>query len=138
MAGAKTAKTVEISGLACWHVVSLYTKYSSEPMKNLNTTVVAFFVALALSLSGSAVMADPGEDQGLNFFGKEKDLFVFRTAKGTSDAKVEIYSDSGELVTAQTMQKRKIIIDFGGVAFGTYTIRVTQDGVIKEYQYKRK
>ncbi|HEX7014139.1 MAG TPA: T9SS type A sorting domain-containing protein [Cyclobacteriaceae bacterium] len=107
-------------------------------MKNLNTTVVAFFVALALSFSGSAVMADPGEGQGLNFFGKEKDLFVFRTAKGTSDAKVEIYSDSGKLVTAQTMQKRKIIIDFGGVAFGMYTIRVTQNGVVTEYQYERK
>ena len=107
-------------------------------MKNLNTTVVAFFVALALSLSGSAVMADPGEDQGLNFFGKDKDLFVFRTAKGSSDAKVEVYSDSGELVTAQTMQTRRIIIDFGGVAFGMYTIRVTQNGVVSEYRYERK
>lgn len=93
---------------------------------------------MALSLTGSAVMAGSSEDQGLTFIGKEKDLFVFRTAKGSDDAKVEVFSDAGELVTAQTIQKRKIIIDFGGVAFGTYTIKVTRGDTVQEFKYVKK
>lgn len=107
-------------------------------MRNLNAFLLTFFVATALSLTGSAVMAVPSEDQGLTFIGKEKDLFVFKTAKGSNDAKVEVFSDAGELVTAQTTQQRKIIIDFGGVAFGTYTIKVTQGDSVREFRYVKK
>jgi len=107
-------------------------------MRNLNAFLVSFFVAMALSLSGSAMMAGPSEDQGPIFSGKEKDLFVFKTAKGSTDAKVEVFSDAGELVTAQTIQKRKIIIDFGGVAFGTYTIKVTKGDRVREFQYIKR
>ncbi len=112
--------------------------YSKKTMRTLNAFLVSFFVAVALPLSGSALMAGPSEDQGLFFIGKEKELFVFKTAKGQNDARVEIFSDTGELVTAQTTQKRKIIIDFGGVAFGTYTIRVTKGDTTEEFRYTKK
>ncbi|HLT72067.1 MAG TPA: T9SS type A sorting domain-containing protein [Cyclobacteriaceae bacterium] len=109
-----------------------------DQMRNLNAFLLTFFVAMALSSTGSAVMAGPSEDQGLTFIGKEKDLFVLKAAKGSDDAKVEIFSDAGELVTAQTIQQRKIIIDFGGVAFGTYTIKVTQGDSVREFRYVKK
>jgi hypothetical protein len=104
-------------------------------MRSFNTFFKIFFVAMALSLSGSAIVAGPSEGQEQIFNGKEKDLFVYRTAKGLIGAKVEVFSDSGELVTAQTMQKRKIIIDFGDVAFGTYTIKVTKGNMMQEFQF---
>lgn len=107
-------------------------------MRSLNAFFKTFFVAMVLSLSGSAIMAGPSEDQERIFSGKEKDLFVFRTEKGFIGAKVEIFSDSGELLTAQTIQKRKMIIDFGDVAFGTYTIKVSKGNMVQEFQFVKQ
>ena len=103
-------------------------------MKNLKT----FFVATVLSLSGSAIIAGPSEGfLGFNF-SKDKNLFVFRTDKNLVGAKVEIFGTSGELMTTQMMNKKKMYIDFGDVMVGTYTIKVSKGQTVQEYQFTRK
>src|SRR5688572_2308952 len=69
---------------------------------------------------------------------KYKNLFVFKTERKLVGAKVEVLSENGEVVTSQVLQKRKMIIDFCDVRFGTYTIRVTKGHRVKEYQYIKK
>ena len=69
---------------------------------------------------------------------KYKNLFVFKTERKLVGAKVEVLSESGEIVTSHVLQKRKMIIDFCDVRFGTYTIRVTKGNSVKEYHYIKK
>ena len=53
-------------------------------------------------------------------------------------AQVEIYNSSGELITSNSLQKRKMIIDFGEAVFGTYTIRLVKGAESKEFKYVKK
>jgi hypothetical protein len=103
-------------------------------MGNLKT----FFVAMVLLLSGSAVMAGPSEDQSIFPGGRNQNLFVVKTGKELIGAKVEIYSASGDLITTQITQKRKMYIDFNGATLGTYTIKLTKGETVKEFNFRKK
>jgi hypothetical protein len=70
--------------------------------------------------------------------GKHKDLFTVKTNRKFVGAKVEILASNGNVVTSQILQKRKVIIDFGDIKYGTYTIRISKGGQIKEFQYDKK
>lgn len=103
-------------------------------MKNLKS----FFVATVLLLSGSAVIAGPSEGFLGFSFSKDKNLFVVRADKHFEGAKVEIFATSGQLLTVQTVEKKKLYIDFGDAVLGTYTIKVTKDEKVQEYQFTKK
>lgn len=97
-------------------------------MKTLITLVVAFILVTTDSR---------GAGSGDNMFGhgKNKSLFVFRAKKKFAGATVEVYSSQGKLVTAQSIHKRKMIIDFGDVTKDIYTIRIVKGAETKEYRF---
>jgi hypothetical protein len=91
---------------------------------------------LIFSLSFSSVIASTPKDAVKGeVSGKYKNLFVFKADKKFLGAKIEILSTSGELITSQSLLKRKMVIDFGGVKFGTYIIRVSKGNDVQEFQY---
>ena len=55
-----------------------------------------------------------------------KNLFTLKTEKEFIGAQVEVYNFNGELITSQSLQKRKMVIDFADVLDGTYTIKVVK------------
>ena len=93
------------------------------------------FVAL-ISLTSTGWAGTPGEGKGEE--PKNKNLLIFKTEKKFSGAKVEILTADGALLTAQNVQKRKVIIDFNGVEQGTYTIRLSKGNDTREFQYEKK
>ncbi len=86
---------------------------------------------LSSALISSAEAIDPGPS-------KYKDLFTLKADKDLIGAQVEIYNSNGELITTNSLQKRKMIIDFGEAVFGTYTIRVVKGDEEKEFKYVKK
>lgn len=79
--------------------------------------------------------------KGHGLFGtpsKYKNVFVCRAERKLEGAKVEVLYANGELLTAQTMHKRKLIIDFGDVRDGVYTIRVSKGNRVQEFHYNKK
>ena len=66
---------------------------------------------------------------------KNKGLFVYKTQRKFVGAMVEVYTSNGNLLTAQNIQKRKLIIDFGSAQKGTYIIRVVKGGDTREFQF---
>jgi hypothetical protein len=92
----------------------------------------------ALLLICSAVSLAHGHDDIPAAGSKYNNLFVFKTDRKLVGAQVEILTATGDLVTTQILQKRKIIIDFHAANFGTYTIRLTKNGTVKEYYYTKK
>lgn len=100
-------------------------------MKTHNTIAVALMVvSTSISATAQYETVTIGGD-------KEKDLFVMK-AKKLVGGKVEVYSASGELITAQPVQRKKMIIDFGTVMSGTYIIRVVKGTDTREYQYTKR
>ena len=69
---------------------------------------------------------------------KEKNLFVFKAAKKFLGARVEVIHWNGEVVTAQILTKRKMIIDFSDVREGSYTVRISKGKQTEEFQYAKK
>ena len=69
---------------------------------------------------------------------KEKNLVVFKATKKLIGASVEVIHSSGDVVTAQVLAKRKMIIDFSDVKEGSYTIRITKGKLSEEFEYAKK
>ena len=69
---------------------------------------------------------------------KYKNLFTLKTDKQFVGAQVAIYNSQGELITSQSLQKRKMIIDFGEARTGTYTIKIEKGQQHQEFTYIKK
>jgi hypothetical protein len=91
---------------------------------------VALFISSGFQASAEAIEA--GEPP------KYKNLFTLKAEKQFIGAQVEIYNSRGELVTSQSLQKRKMIIDFGDAGFGTYTIKIKRGAAHQEFTYIKK
>jgi hypothetical protein len=98
-------------------------------------TLLAVVVALMIVTTGKA-----GKPEDAIIIGqtKNKSLFVYKTQRKFVGAMVEVYTSNGDLLTAQNLQKRKLIIDFGTALNDTYTIRVVKGTVTREFQYVKR
>jgi hypothetical protein len=98
-------------------------------------TLIAVVVALLIVTTGYAAKPKDAIIIGQT---KNKNLFVYKTHRKFVGAMVEVYTSNGDLLTAQNLQKRKLIIDFGTALKDTYTIRVVKGSDIREFQYVKK
>lgn len=101
-------------------------------------TLVKVLVITFLFASFSTLASNPTEETGRMSPPRYKNLFVFKADKKFLGARVDILSAGGEVITSQNLEKRKVIIDFGSVRYGTYTIRVSKGSESKEYQFVKK
>ncbi len=103
----------------------------------MKTLVTSIFLVVMISTVASATTlsaTDPIEVKEI----KDKNLFVFKTSKKFLGASVEVFHSNGDVVTAQTLAKRKMIIDFTDVKEGAYIIRVTKGKQTEEFHYAKK
>jgi hypothetical protein len=101
-------------------------------MKKIVTILsVAFLMIASTAMAGLNDERDKGNP-------RYKNLFVFKTEKKFLGAKVEILSADGDVITSQSLERRKVVIDFGDVGHGTYTIRVSKGRERKEFQFVKK
>jgi hypothetical protein len=98
-------------------------------------TLLAVVVAMLIITTGKA--AKP-EDAIIIGQTKNKSLFVYKTQRKFLGAMVEVYTSNGDLLTAQNLQKRKLIIDFGTALKDTYIIRVVKGKDVREFQYTNR
>ena len=98
-------------------------------MKTLTALVVAF-IFLTTDSQGAG-----SSDNTIVGHGKNKSLFVYKEKKKFAGATVEVYSSQGKLVTAQSIHRRKMIIDFGDVSKDIYTIRIVKGAATKEFRF---
>ena len=99
----------------------------------MKTLILASAFVLAMTSSFATEVTRGGLVKSIS--SKYKNLFVFKAKKKFVGATVEIYSSNGEMITAQHLQKRKMIINFCDVQYDTYTIRIAKGNDTKEFQY---
>jgi hypothetical protein len=103
-------------------------------MKNLlKIIVLTLFIS---SVTGTITFGgtDPVDVKDV----REKNLLVFKANKKLLGASVEVIYSNGDVLTAQILAKRKMIIDFSDVKEGAYTIRITKGKQKEEIQYSKK
>ena len=94
--------------------------------------IVLAIALLVMALSVSASSRNEGVSAVKS---KHNSLLVLKTDKKFIGATVEVVSSKGEVITSQTLEKRKLFIDFKGVAQGSYTVRLTKGKRVKEINY---
>jgi hypothetical protein len=101
--------------------------------------LLALSLLLATVMSLSAAVIPSRHEEVVDVVNtKYKNLFVFKAERKLIGAKVEVFSMNGDLVTAQRLHRRKMIIDFCDVKFGEYTIRITKGNEKQEFHYVKK
>jgi hypothetical protein len=101
-------------------------------MKTLATFLFVSFLILSTSFNVTAEAVNVVEPR------KAKSLFTLKTEKEFVGAQVQIYNSSGQMITSQNLQKRKMVIDFGDAKFGIYTIKVVKGESQQEFKYLKK
>ena len=101
-------------------------------------TLIKVLVAGTLFFSSTVIAMAAKTDEAKATTSKHKSFFKVKTPKKFLGATVEVFVGDGDLLTAQNLQKRKIIIDFGDAKGGTYTIRLTKGNTTKEFLYIKK
>ncbi|HEY3429249.1 MAG TPA: hypothetical protein VGK39_01150 [Cyclobacteriaceae bacterium] len=96
-------------------------------------------LSLVLMLLGIAGITQASSTEEVSLVSsKYKNLFVLKTGREYAGGRVEVYYSNGDLVTAQKLGKRKMIIDFCDTKFGEYTIRVVKGEKVQEFRYVKK
>lgn len=101
-------------------------------MKALINILAVFFLFLSITASAR------NTDEGAYEKEKQKNLFVMKADKKFRGARVEVLSASGNVITSGNLEKRKVVIDFNAVKFGTYTIRVSKGDETKEFHFVKR
>ncbi|HEY8936342.1 MAG TPA: hypothetical protein VIM65_14010 [Cyclobacteriaceae bacterium] len=101
-------------------------------------TSFKILILIAVMASSSIVMADNVSDNVGGKGAKHKSLFVVKTHKNLMGAQIEVFTSSGELLTSQTLHRKKMIIDFCDAHLGIYTIKVTKGVNSKEFHFIKK
>jgi hypothetical protein len=69
----------------------------------------------------------------------KRDLLVLTTQRSMRGARVQVFHESGDLVTAQKLKRRKMIIDFCDVSDGNYVVVVvSKNGTTEKFQYEKR
>ena len=110
------------------------THYCKESMKTIFKILVICVITILLSYAAKAEDTRGGWEPK----SKNKNLFTVKADKAFVGAKVEILDHNDELIAAQRLVKRKILIDFEDVRVGAYTIRITKGDRVKEYHFFKK
>ena len=96
--------------------------------------VLTILMSCAVLAGAHAGLLNDGNVTGST---KEENLFVVKADKSLVGALVEIYSPNGELLTAQHLAKRKLVIDFSAADKGAYTIRVVKGDEAHELHFEK-
>ena len=104
----------------------------------VNMKLVAKTLLIIFLLSSSHLMAKTASKDVVTEPPLHKNLFMLKTHKRFVGGQVEIYNSKGEMITSQSLHKRKMVIDFDPVLLGAYTIKVVQGDAKKEYKYIKK
>lgn len=91
-------------------------------MKTLSIILISFFSASANLFAATpdsiAVVETSQEGQ-----------FVMKVDKDLFGGEVVVTYSTGEVVSTMTIKRKKMVVDFDKVKFGSYTIQVIKDGV---------
>ncbi len=100
---------------------------------------LTLLLAAVTTLSAAPLLSAGCTEEAVDILNSHHpNLFIIRTERKYLGALVQVVASNGDVVTAQRLQRRKIIIDFCDVKCGEYTIRIRKGDEVLEYTYVKK
>ena len=99
---------------------------------------LAFAVSTLLTVSSAFARPTSQETSIELVSSKHKHLFIFKVDRKFKGSEVEVSYANGEVISTLKMEKRKLIIDFCDVKFGSYVIKVKNGNNVQEFQFVKK
>jgi hypothetical protein len=90
-----------------------------------------------LLISGTSAFAASKKHHDVSVISVKRDIFYFKVASDLVGAHVDVYSANGELIASGEISHRKAIIDFHFENAGTYTIRITKESRVLNFDFKK-
>lgn len=103
-------------------------------IKSLMKVVTTYLLVMMVVFTTQAL----DEDVTAIISGKSNHIVVFNTDRKFIGATVEVLDANGNPVVTQKLERRRMMIDFGLVRSGEYTIRVKIEDDVLEYRYVKK
>lgn len=108
----------------------------------MKTFVKIFLVIVMLMVLASAVFAAPvkvkKDTAEVTLTPTHyKDLLILKADKSFMGAVVEVHDSSGKIVATRELHKKKMIVDFFEIPYGSYTICVLKNNEKKEFNYTK-
>lgn len=103
-------------------------------MKTLSIILITFF-----SLTTNLFASNPGSDSVVVADSNRMDVMVLKFNKDQVGGHVVILNSNGEEVSKMIIKRKKMIIDFDKVNFGTYEIKVVKEGTeVAVFNYNKE
>lgn len=112
----------------------------------MKTFVKIFLLIVVFLVIASAVFAAPASYQVTKKDTAQhltltptsyKDLLILHADRSFYGAMVEVHDAAGVLVSSGTLNKRKMIVDFYDIPYGTYTICVIKNNKKTEFKHTK-
>ena len=100
--------------------------------------VVIFILAVMLGITALSASARPSGEPVDVIETRYQNLFVFKANRNFLGASVKVYYSNGDLVTANQLRRRKMIIDFCDAREGEYTIVIRKGKFVETFDYAKK
>jgi len=101
-------------------------------MKTLSIILISFF-----SITANLFAATPDSITVVET--SQQNHFVMKVDKDLFGGEVIVTYSTGEVVTTMTIKRKKMVIDFNKVKFGSYSIKVMKDGnEIEEFTFNKE
>ena len=109
----------------------------------MKTFVKIFLVIVMLMVLASAVFAAPvkvkKDTSEVTLTPTHyKDLLILKVDKSFMGAVVEVHDSNGKIVATRELHKKKMIVDFFEIPYGSYTICVLKNSQKKEFNYTKR
>lgn len=98
-------------------------------------TLIIIFCFLVVNTS--ITFAASNNHQDVAVLSAKRDIFYFKVAPELIGARVDVYSASGKLLATSRISHRRAIIDFYFEDAGTYSIRITKDDLVLNFDYMK-
>lgn len=100
--------------------------------------IILSLATLLISLSAFSFAPAKPKPSHVTGLAASHEIFYIRICKVMAGGKVEVYNSAGELVGAQDLNDRRLIVDFFEMVPGDYTVKVIKDGIEEIFDFHKK
>lgn len=105
-------------------------------MKTLKVLLVAILISISTNMFAKVVPSDSIKSVTDS---SQSELIMLRIEKDQIGSEVMVFHSSGDLVMSKIVKRKKMVIDFSEVKYGTYTVILMKDGAeIDSFIFKKE
>jgi len=104
----------------------------------MKTIIKIIFLGVLTVLLSIAAMAHEPAKKWEPAGSKNKNFIVYKASRKLVGGRVEILHANGARIAEQTLEKRKLFMDFQNMKSGSYIVRISKGDLVQEFAFNKK